>query len=96
MNDYLSHLVATTLNQGEVLQPRLPARFESFRQRLGPVDVPAADLAQPEAAPVSYDAGTDIPVTFTEPQQGWVTSIAQEPASTPEPGALAMETAKRR
>ena len=69
MNDYLSHLVATTLNQEEVLQPRLPARFESFRQRLGPVDVPPADLAQPEAAPVSYDAGTASPVTFSEPPQ---------------------------
>lgn len=87
MSDFLSNLAATTLNPGEAIQPRLPSRFESLRQRVGPVDVRLADLEQPEAPPVSSDAGTDIPGIFTAPSPGFEVSVAQEPPSPPEHSA---------
>jgi hypothetical protein len=86
MNDYLRHLAATTLNPGEVIQPRLPSRFASFRQRFGPIDVPHTALAQLETPPVSHHPGTAIPVIFAEPHQGLATSVAQTPTPTPEHG----------
>jgi hypothetical protein len=87
MSDFLSNLAAITLNTGEAIQPRLPSRFESLRQRVGPVDVRLADLEQPQAPPVSSDAGTAMPGVITTPSRGFEASVAQEPPATPEHSA---------
>jgi hypothetical protein len=94
MNDFLSHLAATTLNLGEAIQPRLPSRFESLRQRVGPIDIRPADLEPSEMPPVSDDAGADSAVAWAEPPPaGLATSIAREPTATAEQRALEMEAA---